>query len=267
MTGPSKIKKKDGAVKMIPGKQVGFKLLPLVLLDKAPWNYKTDDAKKLEKLKTNIAENGFLQNLIVRQMDGGRWEVVNGNHRHDACTELGHEEVMCYDLGEISLAKAQKIAWVTNDTAFENDQIKLSAMVNSILTEFNAEDLVKELNYNTEEIEAMSKLVSFDFGQFQSNVPELPPMVAGGTSADPIPVEHRPPNPEVQLADTGNSDTAFIQLEVPRAVFKGFMDILDEIAAADSVDKPKLTTRSESVQILVEILSTKEIDELLKNRA
>ena len=68
-------------------------------LVKADWNYKTDDEFKLKKLQENIKRNGQIENIIIRELDTGFFEIVNGNHRYEALLSLKQEKVMCYNLG------------------------------------------------------------------------------------------------------------------------------------------------------------------------
>ncbi|NIR44533.1 MAG: ParB/RepB/Spo0J family partition protein [Gemmatimonadetes bacterium] len=51
------------------------------------------DREGLEELVASIKENGLLQPLVVRQADGGGWEVVAGERRFRAVQELGWSHV------------------------------------------------------------------------------------------------------------------------------------------------------------------------------
>jgi ParB-like chromosome segregation protein Spo0J len=65
-------------------KENSFVDIPLDLLVPADWNYKTDDEYRQEKLKNNIKRNGQVENIIVRLLSTGFYEIVNGNHRYQA---------------------------------------------------------------------------------------------------------------------------------------------------------------------------------------
>ena len=69
-------------------KDYGFELMEVSKLIKADWNYKTDDEKKLKDLQENFKRNGQVENIIVRELSKGKYEVVNGNHRLDALKNL-----------------------------------------------------------------------------------------------------------------------------------------------------------------------------------
>lgn len=76
---------------------IGYISIPLDKLIKAEWNYKKEDKEQEKKLKANIEKNGFIENLVVREIENG-YEVVNGNHRLDVLKRLNINQVMCYNL-------------------------------------------------------------------------------------------------------------------------------------------------------------------------
>lgn len=146
----------------------GWNDIPITALVKADWNYKTNDDDKLAKLRENIKRNGQIENIIVRELDTGFYEIVNGNHRYDALIELGIEQCHVYNLGKISLTQAQRIAIETNETRFESDGVKLAEIVRDIMVDFDPADLVETMPYTPEEIENMNKSLDFNWDQFNS---------------------------------------------------------------------------------------------------
>lgn len=130
-----------------------FKTLPVEQLCEAEWNYKEDNEQLQAKLENNIEKNGIVQNLIVREMSNGLFEVVNGNHRLRAIKALGMVEVMCYNCGQITDSQAKRISVETNETRFKSDTDKLYAVIDSILTEFDQEDFNLTSPVTTEMLE------------------------------------------------------------------------------------------------------------------
>lgn len=49
----------------------------------------------VEDLKASINANGLLQNITVRPLDDGTFEVIAGSRRYKACRELGMQKVPC----------------------------------------------------------------------------------------------------------------------------------------------------------------------------
>ena len=58
------------------GNKLGYIDISIDKLIKADWNYKTEDTAKQEKLKENIKRNGQIENIIIRELDTGFFEVV-----------------------------------------------------------------------------------------------------------------------------------------------------------------------------------------------
>mgnify|MGYP003111031619 FL=1 len=148
--------------------KLGYLELPTDKLIKANWNYKTENAEKQEKLKQNIKKNGQIENIIVRELETGFFEVVNGNHRLTVLNDLNIKKVFCYNLGKINKTNAIRIAIETNETKFESDNIELAQRVKELTEEFKIEELVKTLPYTEIEIDNFSKLTDFDWEQYES---------------------------------------------------------------------------------------------------
>jgi hypothetical protein len=129
-----------------------YKVIELSKLVKADWNYKEDDHEIAKKLKKNIENNGQIENLIVRNLGNGTWEVINGNHRLDVMHDLGLKTAMCCDLGMISLQQAKRVAIETNETKFPNDPLKLMEVIKDLGSTFEVEDLSLSLPYTEDEI-------------------------------------------------------------------------------------------------------------------
>lgn len=139
-----------------------YTTLSITKLVPAEWNYKNFSALRMQKLENNIKRNGQLETIIVRELEDGNYEVVNGNHRLEVFKTLGFQDVKVCNLGKISLKQAQRIALETNETRFESDKDKLKYLLSS-MTEgpegFDIDDLSQTLAF--EDFETF-KLESFD---------------------------------------------------------------------------------------------------------
>jgi hypothetical protein len=118
-----------------------YKRILLSKLVSASWNYKGDDDGLMSRLKVNITNNGDIENIVVRTIGKGKYEVVNGNHRLKAYLDLGMKDALCYDIGEVSDAKAKRIAIELNETKFPNDHKKLTAMLKELEEEYGFDSL------------------------------------------------------------------------------------------------------------------------------
>lgn len=130
-----------------------FQLLDIEKCVKADWNYKNEDEALTEKLISNMKRNGQIENILVRVLDTGFFEVVNGNHRLECMVRLGAKKVIAYNLGKISGEEARRIAIETNETKYQTDPIKLAQLIDELSKTYNLDDLVQSLPYSQQEIE------------------------------------------------------------------------------------------------------------------
>lgn len=70
-------------------------------------NSQKQSKQKFDDLKKNISEEGFDENLIVRTLEDGTFEVVSGNHRFRAAKDLGFKELPCVVRDDWDEVKAQ----------------------------------------------------------------------------------------------------------------------------------------------------------------
>lgn len=145
---------------------MAYQKIQISNLELALWNYKEDDAKLQAKLVKNIESNGQVENIVVREIGEGKYEVVNGNHRLKAFREIGLSYVMAYNLGRISDEKAKRIAIELNETRFGIDAEKHKSLLASLFDEFDASDLLGTLPYDEADLESFlpdSRCVSPEF--------------------------------------------------------------------------------------------------------
>lgn len=153
-----------------------FVSLPLEKLVKAGWNYKEEDPEMTAKLAANILRNGQVENLIVRELKTGFYEVVNGNHRYDVLVALGFKEALCFNLGPVTLPQAQRIAIETNETRFASDDYRLSEIIRKVAAAFEEEDYKASMPFSDEEFDALLRLKPEEAAEYESS---------GGVDDDP----------------------------------------------------------------------------------
>ena len=142
-----------------------YEEIPINLIQKASWNYKEENESLSEKLQTNLKKNGQVENIIVRELEGGGLEVLNGNHRIDAMKAVGFETVVACNKGMISDTEAQRIAIETNETSFPTDMVKISSLAMELANPFDIEDLLQTLPYNKHDFEGFGILSKFDWNE------------------------------------------------------------------------------------------------------
>lgn len=145
-------------------------ILDVDQLVNANWNYKDDDGQRtemlMEALGNNLKRNGQIENILVRLLDTGFYEVVNGNHRLMAAKKIkGMDSLVCYNLGKISQRDAARIAVETNETKFPSDRIKLGKLISEISEEADSLDLSETMPFTDAELVDLQNLSAFDFDE------------------------------------------------------------------------------------------------------
>ena len=72
---------------------INVKIVPIENVMPNDWNPNVQDDKVFDALVENIMEVGMDEPLLVRQLDDDTYQLVNGEHRYEACRVLGFDEV------------------------------------------------------------------------------------------------------------------------------------------------------------------------------
>jgi len=147
----------------------GFIDIEVSKLVKAEWNYKEENEQQTKNLLNNFIRNGQIENIIIRELESGFYEVVNGNHRVDVMKILKNKKAHAYNCGKITLSEAQRLAIETNETKFTSNEIKLGNLINEISKEFEMTDLVESMPYSQDEINSMISINTFDWDEKNEN--------------------------------------------------------------------------------------------------
>lgn len=138
----------------------------------AAWNYKKENDFIQSRLTNNIKRNGQVENIIVRELETGFFEVVNGNHRLTSFKDLGLNEVMVFNLGSVSSAEAIRLAAETNETRFQSDTMLLAERLKEISTEFPKDTLLETLPFTAVEYDGYMALLDKNWDNYSSNEPQ-----------------------------------------------------------------------------------------------
>ena len=108
-----------------------------------PWNTNSVGAQNFEKLKGSIEKLGFFKPILARELDGGQFEILGGEHRWRAAMEQGISTVPVILVGKISDLVAKQMSLVDNERYGEDDQVALQRLI---------EEIQSELDYQLSEI-------------------------------------------------------------------------------------------------------------------
>lgn len=102
-----------------------------------PWNTNSVGAQNFEKLKGSIEKLGFFKPILARELDGGIFEILGGEHRWRAAMEQGISTVPVISVGKINDLVAKQISLVDNERYGEDDQVALQRLIEEIQSEID----------------------------------------------------------------------------------------------------------------------------------
>jgi hypothetical protein len=132
-----------------------------------PWNPNKQSDFMYDKEKKSIQRFGFLDPITVRSgnQDGkfkdGKVEIIDGEHRWRAATDLELKEVSINDLGNLPDAEAKALTIALNELHGEADKVKQAELVTALVTDFP--DIAEVLPFTDIEIEEFKGIVDFDW--------------------------------------------------------------------------------------------------------
>lgn len=152
-------------------KQYDVSKLVIIPIDKIKansWNPKDADTKEFKQVVRSLELYGFRQPILVREAADG-FEILDGEQRYTAATELGYTEVPVYNLGKISDTEA-KAATIWMEVQVPFNEIDLSHLV----VELHELDIA--LPYSEGEIEDFKHMSEFNFDTFDDDEGEFDDM-------------------------------------------------------------------------------------------
>lgn len=138
-----------------------YKLLEINKIDYNPMNPNELVESLFEHLKHEIERVGFLQPVLVRSSENGRYECVDGQHRLEALKELGKTEVPCI-VTEMDEKEAKVQVINMNRIKGELNPVKFAELLGDLETLYDKENLVKLLAMSDKEIDAFKILAEMD---------------------------------------------------------------------------------------------------------
>ncbi|KAB0846661.1 hypothetical protein FZI10_20630 [Cronobacter sakazakii] len=86
-----------------------------------PWNTNSVGAQNFEKLKGSIEKLGFFKPILARELDGGFFEILGGEHRWRAAMEQGISTVPVISVGKINDLVAKQMSLFPVDCIGESE--------------------------------------------------------------------------------------------------------------------------------------------------
>lgn len=120
--------------------------IPLSQLRAAAWNANRVPESLMVKIRSSIAQFGFVENLVARPHPEApdAFEVLSGNHRLQILRELGHETAPVVVV-QVDDAKARLLAQTLNRTRGRDDPIAYRQLLNDLLEQLSMDEVTSVL--------------------------------------------------------------------------------------------------------------------------
>lgn len=217
-------KLKETGVPDVEAEYLGnYMLIPMDLLQPLEWNYKQEDQDMSQKLRANMSRIGQVENIHVRELSNGYFEVINGDHRHVELVKMGKQFVAAYNHGDIPYHEAVRRALETNETKWQPNHFKLSNLIEELVQEVDIPQLEITLPYDQNEIDSMVETARKQFDR----------PGAGETTPDDSDPTHKT-----------------VSFTIPRTVYE------DWLAARKKIDPDKAIERKHIFRFMVDLTAS-----------
>ncbi len=72
-------------------------MIPIEIIEPNPYQPRTEfEPIALEELKKSILQNGLIQPITVRRLTTDKYQLISGERRWRACTEIGYKDIPAY---------------------------------------------------------------------------------------------------------------------------------------------------------------------------
>jgi ParB family chromosome partitioning protein len=142
--------------------------LPLDQLKEATWNPNQMAEAMLQKLRESLTRYGLVQNLVVRPLGNGSYEVLSGNQRLQVLRELQRSPVPCVVV-ELDDAHARLLSQALNRISGSDDLGLKAEMLKEILEQVPEAEVLRLLPETAESLQAFAYLGQQDLAGYLQN--------------------------------------------------------------------------------------------------
>ena len=139
--------------------------LDLGLLKGVAWNPNQQDPATMGRLTESIYRYGLVQNLVVRPLGDGTYEVLSGNQRLQVMRGMGGDSVPCAVV-ELDDARAMLLAQALNHIHGEDDLGLRAELIRKVLEKLPQEDVLSLLPETSESLDALCDLGQEDMATY-----------------------------------------------------------------------------------------------------
>ena len=131
--------------------------LPLAQLSPSSWNANRMDDVALGRLRESLTRYGIVQNLVVRPIGEGNYEVLSGNQRLQVLRVLGYADAPCV-VADADDSEARLLGQALNHVAGSDNLGLRAEVMREILKSLPQEEVLGLLPETAESFRSLSSL-------------------------------------------------------------------------------------------------------------
>lgn len=136
-----------------------------------PWNPNAMTPEMEAKEKASLLRFGVVRAVVVRELPGGRLEIIDGEHRWKILKDSGAVEIPVRNLGEVGDAEAKSLTIALNEIRGTTDFYKLADLFAS-LEDYTPGEIAELLPFKEGEVQALIDASGFDWGAYSQDYTE-----------------------------------------------------------------------------------------------
>lgn len=150
----------------------GIEFLPSVdigLIHANQHNPNKMNDREFKAVQESIESFGFIDPVTVRPHPTitGEYEVVDGEHRWRAATEMGLKEIPVI-VGELSETDAKRLTIILNETRGMADRVDLGVLLSQLNDEIGFDELQLGLPFTSDAMQSLIELGEVDLPEYQT---------------------------------------------------------------------------------------------------
>jgi len=144
-------------------------MAPAHMLRPNPWNPNVMSPEMMEKERASIREFGFVDPITVREeggLDGGWWQIIDGEQRYTAGLAEGMEEFPVIPL-DVTEDEAKELTIILNDTRGQFQENRLSSLVQDLAERREQVRMEALLPYTKERLDQLANRREVDWSELE----------------------------------------------------------------------------------------------------
>ena len=138
--------------------------MPITRLTGSQWNSNIMDDAMRSKLKESLTRYDLVENLVVRLLPDGLYEVLSGNQRLGVLAELGYTHVPCVVV-DVNDAEAKLLSQALNHIQGEDDLGLRAELLRDVLRELPQDQVLSILPDSAENLKVLTTLGQQDMAE------------------------------------------------------------------------------------------------------